>query len=243
MFKRKQKKLCFGIDWGDDSVKVVGIRMLGTEFELTHCLLLDLPEHAGQDQLTQFISKRLSKIDFHNGVVTINVPGENVHFQVKRGRNIFKSLFGKNEPELQAIVSEQNVRLQWGSHFNLIDRPARLEIEDFSLPLLEESISWGEAILYLNVGYLDSRITLTMDGNVLVHQHIHFSLDQLIPEFYREDADKRKKLFNLLKFANIDFKNEKLIWQTNDSMEKIQDIFLHVENWLQDFSGQLKKVI
>lgn len=216
--------------------------MLGNEFELTHCLLLDLPEHADRDQLTQFISKRLNKIDFHGGVVTINVPGENVHFQVKNRWNIFKALFGKNEPELQAIISEQNVRLEWRSRFNLINRPVRLELEDYSLSLLEESIPRGEAVLFLNIGYLDSRITLAMDGKVLAHQHIHFSLDQLIPERYREDTGKRKELFDLLKFANIDFKNGKLIWQNNDSMEKIQDLSFHIEKWLHDFYDQLQKI-
>jgi hypothetical protein len=223
--------------------------MLDSKFELTHCLIFEIPENSDKSQIWNFVSKKLNKINFHGGTISINLPSEDISFKLKkRSLPNLKNLIRKGDSKkvsetgnLTGTISQNVVRESWAQRINILKESVRFQIKNFSLPYLED-IYEEECRLYLHIGEQKCRLTLAQNQQILDHQQIDFSLEKMVQNS-DEDLTDSKKAFNLLRSAQIQFKRKKCLWQTKHSIEKMDELFETVEDNLKSFSEKLLTVL
>ena len=223
--------------------------MLDSKFELTHCLIFEIPENSDKSQIWNFVSKKLKKINFHGGTISINLPSEDISFKMKKkSLSNIKNLIRKGDSKeitdignLTGTISQDVVRESWAQRINILKESVRFQIKDFSLPYLEDLYE-EECRLYLHIGEKKCRLTLAKNKKILDHQQLDFSLEKMVQNSDEKLPD-RKKAFNLLRSAQIQFKREKCLWQTKYSIEKMDELFETVEENLKSFSEKLSTVL
>ena len=81
IFNLRNKNTAIGFDWGTSSVKIVGLKRKGDQYELSHCVLLEFPLDCSDEQKQQTIKKQLSKSYFQNVPVMVGLPGGSMNIR------------------------------------------------------------------------------------------------------------------------------------------------------------------
>ncbi len=72
------KTTVFGIDWGNHSVKVVGLQKRGSKFRLTHCALFTMPSDGKEVPVEEKIIKKIQSWHGRDVPVVVSVGGNDV---------------------------------------------------------------------------------------------------------------------------------------------------------------------
>ena len=72
------KTTIFGIDWGEHSVKVVGLQKRGHTFKLTHCALFSMPTDGNGSTVEEKILKKIQLWHGKDAPVVVGVAGNDV---------------------------------------------------------------------------------------------------------------------------------------------------------------------
>jgi len=221
---RKRQRISFGLDWGSHSAKFIGLKQVGVRLELTHCLLLDLPDYASPRQIEPIIQNRLEKIRFHGGKLTIALPlrgklalsssdgerssGWRVHL-----RRIFDRSRRKTgeQPVAEIRLEEKTVRQEWLPRATIRPQDNRLELEGQALGLLLKGQT-GRCTAVLNVGKSHSTLSVFSGGEPVHFATLKFSTDHLIDTLAGSEPELRRKVAAYLRSATISTVDGRLQW-------------------------------
>lgn|GEM_PF-5896483 len=206
-------KLSFGLDWGSHCVKFVGIKKVGSNIELTHCVMFDIPKHASLRHIEPIIRRRLEKIRFYGGRVTVVLPATDVRPRKngggtlrEKGRKYLNRIFRfwqKEEGEMPDYeVSEDVVRKEWVPRARVVGRAVRAELEGFPFSLLARSGA-DEMVAFLEIGQRHGVLVVVKGREVVHHQPLPLAMEDLIPAEYRNDPGAESKVLEFLRSIEV----------------------------------------
>ncbi len=246
----KHRDLSFGLDWGTHSVKLIGLRKLESKYELTHILFFELPIFSSAKNLTKMIQYRLKKINFYGAKITVGLPSEMVMMNPTNKSMLSKILnYIRKKKQLECNldiqkynldVTEEFVKNEWSPRKALKGFPKRLEIENLTIPLLQNS-SKEEYSLFLNIGYKKSQLIFSLGQNILELKTLRFSLKSIIPQNINQHT--RKRIFDFLKSDQISYENNKWICKDDAYIIGSGNILIGIQENLREFKNELKEIV
>ncbi|MCH8126367.1 PilN domain-containing protein [candidate division KSB1 bacterium] len=246
----KQKNLSFGLDWGTHSVKLIGLRMLESKYELTHILFFELPVFSSAKNLTKMIQHRLKKINFYGAKITVGLPSDGVKMHPTNKSILRKILnYARKKKQLEdnldnqkynLDVTEEFVKSEWSPRKALKGFPKRLEIDNLTIPLLQNT-SKEEYYLFLNIGYKKSQLIFSLGQNILEIKTLKFSFKSIIPKNINQQT--RKRIFDALKSDQISYENKNWIYKEDAFIVGFGNILIDIQGNLKELENELKELL
>ncbi|HHM23956.1 MAG TPA: hypothetical protein ENJ23_02850 [Bacteroidetes bacterium] len=246
----RREQISFGLDWGTHSAKFVGLKRVGSKMELTHCLMMDLPEYTSPRQIEPIVRNRLEKIAFHGGKLNISLPimgkvqigkarpslWSRVIGRVKKGHGDENTMRETRLAEIQ--IEERIVRQEWLPRASAHPQGNRLFLEGHAMGALLQN-SGPEPVVVLNLGNSHSYLSVFLAGEPVYFSAVDFSLSGLLEGISRGDKDLRRKASIALRSLELTVQGGRLTWVKPNALI---DLVPLVQEELKKLAAEIREV-
>ena len=250
---RRRQQISFGLDWGTHSAKFVGLKRVGTRLELTHCLLLDLPDYASSRQIEPIIQNRLAKIRLHGGKLTISLPlhgrilfGQTETGRVRGLRSLLRRMLTRKVPPgangaagAEIRLEERAVRQKWLPRASVRPQDNRLALEGQFLGMLLPA-NPARAAGVLNIGKSHTTLHVFSGGETLFFTALDFSTDGLIAAIAGNDTELSRKVAAYLRSAKLTGNGGRLRWTEAHGFVDLMPV---LQNELKSFAKTVRQTL
>ena len=162
------KTTAFGIDWGHQSVKVVGLQKRGSKFRLTHCALFTMPSDGKEVTVEEKIVKKIQSWHGRDVPVVVSVGGNDVIARYVKlpdmpEREFRKAAIWEIRDQLYFDVEDA---ILWSDYFGKITEGGVKKTHGVAYAVRKSAVQTG-LVKYQNLSLYSEMVILSADADRL----------------------------------------------------------------------------